>query len=414
MLLLRQIVALVVALAVIGKLAAPIDTVVSFRNWSILAESVALGLYPATIGVEVFVVTGLIAGRRDKAGRWFPLVGIVMLAVFCAAMVIEAVVAKPPSCGCFGSLKFRIADSFWFAIGRNLILMLMLLPSLAGWKRADDSAPCADAAAAEVPAPAVVGRSAPSWKRAQPGAFTIIELLVTIAIIAILITMVFPALRVVRVRADAAVIRNDLRSNVQSSSAYSLDHDDIMPAPKTQGRAMYAPWPDDPSGQLVMYFEYEDLWRLDFAGRYTDAPSFVDPPLTHTYLDGINRRYFYAAGCYSAPVFWNGVTKRTEAMLKAQPLAGITYPSQKAMFIGYTQSGHVQLVPIRAPRDPPPGALRDEAVPFGSADGSAALVQPDRLIAPDTRASTGGKWEGIGAPLHGVYTFDGIHGRDVR
>jgi prepilin-type N-terminal cleavage/methylation domain-containing protein len=336
-----------------------------------------------------------------------------MLAVFSMAMVVEAVLAKPPSCGCFGSLKFRIADSFWFAIGRNVILIGMLLPSLAGWKLERTLASVTVESAGESRTGAVEPPRA--GRHARPPAFTLIELLVSIAIIAILIAISFPALRIARVRADAAVIRSDLRGHVQIASVYSLDHAGSMPAPPVQGQATYAHWPDEPSAQPVAYFFYGDLWRVDFAERYADGRSFVDPPFTHTYLDGRSMSYLYAASCFSAPVFWDNATPRSEAMLKAQPLASVTYPSQNAMFVSRTQSGQIQTFRLRAPRDPPLKArLRDEPVPLGFADGSASLAKPESLIAPDTRAATGGEWEWLGAAVHGIYTFEGIRGRDVR
>jgi prepilin-type N-terminal cleavage/methylation domain-containing protein/prepilin-type processing-associated H-X9-DG protein len=65
-----------------------------------------------------------------------------------------------------------------------------------------------------------------SWKKTS--AFTLVELLVVISIIAVLISMLLPAIANARDSAKAAICENNLRSIVTLSSVYANDHQDTM------------------------------------------------------------------------------------------------------------------------------------------------------------------------------------------
>jgi prepilin-type N-terminal cleavage/methylation domain-containing protein/prepilin-type processing-associated H-X9-DG protein len=60
-------------------------------------------------------------------------------------------------------------------------------------------------------------------------AFTLVELLVVIAVVAMLIAVLLPALKAARERGRAAVCRSNLRQLITSAHAYVSDNDDFYP-----------------------------------------------------------------------------------------------------------------------------------------------------------------------------------------
>ena len=83
-------------------------------------------------------------------------------------------------------------------------------------------------------------------KRNYPSAFTILELLIVVAIIALLIGLVLPALRHVRSEARSAVCLSNLKQIAMGFNLYAGDHDEYLPPPEIEGAwvsllAPYAP-----------------------------------------------------------------------------------------------------------------------------------------------------------------------------
>lgn len=71
-----------------------------------------------------------------------------------------------------------------------------------------------------------------------PSAFTLLELLLTIAIIGCLVSLLLPTLSTVRQRADSAACVANLRQIGISAQLYAGEHDQTMP--------VIEPWPSQP------------------------------------------------------------------------------------------------------------------------------------------------------------------------
>ncbi|HED52754.1 MAG TPA: type II secretion system protein [Phycisphaerales bacterium] len=238
---------------------------------------------------------------------------------------------------------------------------------------------------------------------------SLVEMLVVITIVAVLIALLIPALGVVRVRADAAKIRTDLRTLVQAGTMFTNDHDGQLPAPADPEYVGGQDFADPP----LPYFHFEEVWRQEWGVEYLGLNTIDDDPMLHDYQDGQRIPYLYSGACFSAPVFWDGKTERTEAMLVPQRSASVTYPAQKAMFVSAMQSGRMQMIAYNYP-DGDGTPVFEGRVPFGLVDGHADFFAPGRLAPPDWRGDFGEPWAWLGLPVHGLCTADGVRGMDIK
>jgi len=106
-------------------------------------------------------------------------------------------------------------------------------------------------------------------------AFTLLELMITIAIIALLIAMIMPSLRSAREAAQLTLCLNNEKQHTLGSIMFATEHDDRLPwtnwdngVLSEQGRG----WLYDPAvggdgnwqlegGQLLDYIGIKDIWR---------------------------------------------------------------------------------------------------------------------------------------------------------
>ena len=99
-------------------------------------------------------------------------------------------------------------------------------------------------------------------------AFTLVELLVVIGVIAVLIALLMPALSGAREQANRAKCLATLRSMHQAAMMHALEHRGYMPVAGTQGTRQAGVLPTseglrDPGRRKYMYYRDRgnDLWR---------------------------------------------------------------------------------------------------------------------------------------------------------
>jgi prepilin-type N-terminal cleavage/methylation domain-containing protein/prepilin-type processing-associated H-X9-DG protein len=114
-----------------------------------------------------------------------------------------------------------------------------------------------------------------SRSRLSRASFTLIELLVVVGIIALLASLLFPAMGKARLRAERTASSNNLRNIHQSMIAYANDNDLRMPRTSTQQRATI--WPTGRNGDRHLARKLAPYMGVQVADD-TVNPVFADGP----------------------------------------------------------------------------------------------------------------------------------------
>lgn len=358
----------------------------SLATWKLLPQwsrgPVAL-LIPAA---EVLIGAAWLAGIRRPGVLW---AGAGLLAAFTAAYGLHVAMAKPPSCGCLGTLeRFR---NLQVSATQHLVFNGVLIGSLVGGGAAMGCVP----ALARPRWPAAATRS-----YARRG-FTLVELIVCVAVIAVLMSLSLPGLARSRGSASAAATLAKMRHHASVFAAYAGDHQDLMPRyTDPYGKSRVGEAPDQVS---VGYFGGFRLWQLAMARQYYGESPFSDTFFVPTGDPERRVAFWYAAAFIADPAFWNEYTRRGPSQWRATRVGEVLYPSQKGLLITEREV-------LRGGRD-------GEAGLYGLtlSDASARMTTMRSLAAPYPGGE--GSWPGseLGPPGYPVmHTRDGVRGRDVR
>ena len=112
--------------------------------------------------------------------------------------------------------------------------------------------------------------------------FTLIELLIVIAIIAILASMLLPALNKAREKAKSTKCQSNLKQCASAQFSYAGDFDSYMPIGGKPDGSNYKSW----------------AWRMDQAGKYLDGTGTVRCPVEKPYTWNVadSNRWLYVYG----------------------------------------------------------------------------------------------------------------------
>ena len=200
-------------------------------------------------------------------------------------------------------------------------------------------------------------------------AFTLVELLVSIGIIALLIGLAIPALSGARQRARDAALLSNLKQTGLAMEKYVQRYDGWLPyAPEGSG---FSVSPADPP-QAMVFPSYWDLssywsslfhevapweewfrvWTMPDPRRPTDRPWAIDPASESPFSDGISSLQ-YARSLFARPEVWQPgppIADR-ESVLRAVRMSEVRYPSAKVSLFDRELCVRVQCVdPIAVKR----------------------------------------------------------------
>ena len=155
--------------------------------------------------------------------------------------------------------------------------------------------------------------------------FTLIELLIVVAIIGILITLLLPSLKNAREEAQSAVCKSNLKQIGAGAFLYIGNNNGIMPTSNINSTAVFSPgMVYYTSPYLEIELDPNDVYQTDLNGTVFDEPVLdgpanggIDFPVASGY--GWNWRYMGYKQSHNSINF------------KPRPYAGITEPSIKML-----------------------------------------------------------------------------------
>ena len=245
-------------------------------------------------------------------------------------------------------------------------------------------------------------------------AFTIIELMVIILVIAILIGISIPAISVVRDRAKEAVSFSNLRTHAQAITAYTADNADSFPYFTVPGEMAEIDNPPFAVSNL-QYFDMHRAWHLGLAWDYYSlnhtaeifrSPRTRDPGD----FDIIFADYLYPCAFIASPDYWTAEGRREgTSQWIGTYVHQVRYPSSKAVMV----ESRPYLDEVSLPQE----ALQT-ALPMSFVDGSTAGLRGTLRIRGYDNGD--GYVNSIYGAVHyinfldGLHTVSGVQGRDKR
>ncbi len=166
-------------------------------------------------------------------------------------------------------------------------------------------------------------------KRANaPSGFSLLEMIVTISIIAVLLSLVLPALSAVRRAQMKSRNLANLRGIAQVAAVYSTDNEDRWMGATdwdADGNASFG------TDKTFRFFEYDYSWPFHaIAAGYADA-SLLD--LHSPYVPEAPTPYALSCTMMTDPAFWRLETRTGIEQYGSPAVYQIAYPSEKTTFV---------------------------------------------------------------------------------
>ena len=181
--------------------------------------------------------------------------------------------------------------------------------------------------------------------------FTLIELLVVIAIIALLMSILMPALSLVKDQANTVICRSQLHQWGLIFHFYTSDNKGLFPA--------NAGGSDNWVGVSQPYVADEKLWSCPKATK-TRAQGAAQPLVVYEHWQGINGSYGLNDWVLST---WPGISEESEKQLWRTP--NVKEASRVPMFL----DSSIMYLANPDPMDPPPAYEGDVVMGTGPSSG---------------------------------------------
>lgn len=237
------------------------------------------------------------------------------------------------------------------------------------------------------------------------GGYTLVESILSIALVGLLVALVFPTFGKVRVHARDLASVSNLRTHAQSLNVYAIDWDDSFihfTRPGADATIL------DSCGEraLYRYFMNTPMWYRPIASEYYGSCEAESLYMPHRIDEAreINQSpwdYFLTAAAIAAPGYWHLETRTSRAQWGTQRLSAVRFPSDKAAFTAGENS---------------PGQISHPGGRVGMSmiDGSGGWFPAHQLAEP---IHTGDgmfheQWVFV-TGHYGIHTPDGVFGRDL-
>ncbi len=382
------IVMLIVGLAGAAKLVSLDEFSRSLAGWRVIPEASRVTLAIVIPSVELGLCSLWFLNRRRELVQGCT---CVFLGTFVVVLSIERMLGSVPECNCFGVLEqyFQSLKSVRFTTYKSIALLVALVVSIITQRLSHASH----------------GPSAHKACGPSRGGFTLVELLICIAVTAVLVAIIVPAVSGTKARAAQVRTAANLRSSFVVVTTYCDDWKDTLPAPKPTPSWGFRTVTDDGAvHEYPSYFLWSLHWVVSVLDRYLPRQSsevLYSSEQLRGSNDGSGSPFMLPCTSIADPKFWNAATRVGVAQYRGVRRSEVLYPARKvalvdsfALFNGRGVSDDQMLAPLF--------------------DGSVSAKSLDRYL-PGVSSGDGrfdGTFHQYDAWL-AMHTIDGIRGLDV-
>ncbi len=166
------------------------------------------------------------------------------------------------------------------------------------------------------------------------GGFTLLELLLVIALVGILVTLLLPTLGLTRDRAMQTKAMSDLRQHATVMGMYAGDWDDLFPFFAIPG-ASETVIRTERYTESFSYFDSHSFWPVALVDRYYPGTAVDDEVFQSPYARQTSwsawGAYAYSCSMIAAPDYWDQSTREGIHQLRPNWVSSVRYPGSKAL-----------------------------------------------------------------------------------
>lgn len=240
--------------------------------------------------------------------------------------------------------------------------------------------------------------------KCRTGGFTLVEILVSIAVVATLTAILLPAMGAFRRAAVDTTSLANLRSHAQILTVYANNSHDSAPF-FADPDATYSVVRGGGRTIVFEYFGSSEVWMYALADQYYEF-SLLDGLGIFARPGPDSIAYQYSPSFIARPPFWNADT-RGVGQLGPTRLVNVRSPSSKAVFLEWDIA---RGLPIWVGTE----AHRTANWGFAFVDGSARRHGASALVRPYPQGEGTEYGARFSYGIVGMHTLDGVLGRDVK